>query len=121
SGLHRKRNYTQALRRELQLMARTAMVLVRGCFSSLRVMDADRERAYPHRHREQHASETGTRLDRSVRARFLFAAVRRRAGYHRMAVLRGVLQNQRAIPERRRPHGLACEIACPRLLHATAR
>src|SRR5216684_8909058 len=84
---------------------------VRGGFSSVLALDFAPQRAHPHRHREQYASEAGAQFDRAHGAFVFPAALHGRHDNHRLAVLYRLHSPQRAILECRRPGAMAGEIS----------
>ena len=78
----RQRDHPQAVRHVVELLARTAVGAVRRGVPDRRVLDAARQRAHPHRHREQHVLAAHPQHHRRHRARVLPAAADDRHDHH---------------------------------------
>ena len=92
-------------------LARIAMGAVLRRLSAMRGMDAARQRARPHRHREQPAAEAAAQHHRTHRPRFFPAAAHYHHGRDRRSFLHSLLRDQRTVRQCRRAAAMAGKVA----------
>ncbi len=116
--VRRQRGHPQAVRHILEFLARVAVGPVRRGFSDCRVVDTARQRAHPHRHREQHLLPAHPQHHRRHRARLLPVAADDHHDHHELPVRHEIGAAQRAVDECRRPAAMARERSDSDRFHA---